>query len=155
MDLSHICKIIGHWHSGFRCRVSGVSSKKVRAGLKPGPPPAENLFSEKASLRLIMSKKKSCFHSKLWGLYEIRPSKKRLINYLINLSLKSGGSDETWTRDLRLDRLRLDRPEELIYRFLPHLPKPFYKLPKFRYWRESKFYRHTCFYLDIQKSCWA
>jgi hypothetical protein len=35
MDLCHICKIIGHCHSGFRCRVSGVSSKKVRAGLKP------------------------------------------------------------------------------------------------------------------------
>ncbi len=43
MDLSHICKIIGHCHLGFRCRVSGVSSKKVRAGLKPGPPPAEHL----------------------------------------------------------------------------------------------------------------
>jgi len=35
MNLSHICKIIGHCHSGFRCRVSGVSSRKVRAGLKP------------------------------------------------------------------------------------------------------------------------
>jgi len=29
------CMEIGHWHSGFRCRVSGVSSKKARAGLKP------------------------------------------------------------------------------------------------------------------------
>ena len=26
---------IGHWHLGFRCRVSGVSSKKARTGLKP------------------------------------------------------------------------------------------------------------------------
>jgi hypothetical protein len=34
MGLSHIGKIIGHCHSGFRCRVSGVSSKKVRAGLR-------------------------------------------------------------------------------------------------------------------------
>ncbi len=35
MDLSHICKIIGHSHLGFRFQVSGVSSEKVRAGLKP------------------------------------------------------------------------------------------------------------------------
>ena len=35
MDLCHIFKIIGLSHLGFRCRVSGVSSKKVRAGLKP------------------------------------------------------------------------------------------------------------------------
>ncbi len=34
MGLSHIGKIIGHCHSGFRCRVSGVSSKKVRVGLR-------------------------------------------------------------------------------------------------------------------------
>ena len=26
---------IGHWPSGFRCRVSGVSSEKARASLKP------------------------------------------------------------------------------------------------------------------------
>jgi len=26
---------IGHWHSGFRCRVSGVSSEKARTSLKP------------------------------------------------------------------------------------------------------------------------
>ncbi len=32
---------IGHWHPGVS--VSGVSRKKARAGLKPGPPPAEHL----------------------------------------------------------------------------------------------------------------
>jgi hypothetical protein len=26
---------IGHWHSGVRCRVSGVSSENARAGLTP------------------------------------------------------------------------------------------------------------------------
>jgi hypothetical protein len=26
---------IGHWHSGFRCRVSGVRRENARAGLKP------------------------------------------------------------------------------------------------------------------------
>ena len=26
---------IGHWPSGFRCRVAGISSEKARASLKP------------------------------------------------------------------------------------------------------------------------
>jgi hypothetical protein len=32
-----------NWTLTLRFQVSGVSSKKVRAGLKPGPPPAEHL----------------------------------------------------------------------------------------------------------------
>jgi len=73
---------IGHLPSGFRCRVSGVSSEKARVSLKPDP---WNLCFEKASPRPIMSKKKTCFSMMLRDLVK----RKKLIKKSLTLYLRT------------------------------------------------------------------
>ncbi len=63
MDLSLICKVIGHCHSGFRFLVSGVSSKKVRAGLKPDTRHLKPILRKGFTTPDNVQKIKSYFHS--------------------------------------------------------------------------------------------
>jgi len=59
-----------NWTLALRFQVSGVSSEKARASLKPD---TWNLCFEKASPRSIMSKKKTYFYIMLRDLYSWIP----------------------------------------------------------------------------------
>ena len=54
---------IGHWHSGFRCRVSGVRRETAIAGLKPETRNLKPMLRE-GYITPDNVQKKSYFHSK-------------------------------------------------------------------------------------------